>query len=243
MFSFVFRKLPNRFKKSLWGNLLVNSISYALLFGWYWSASGTGIYKNLNVVQPSQMTMPTNGVVFFISATNGDVYSLDLSTRRSDKVFALKTTDKDDRLLVKPAKFDANNWDIFEHSKSTLICSNLAAIAVECWWDTNNTSDRGTWFNFGEAPRLGEAEKSDWTYRTGFWSAEGVHGINSKTGASIHFSLETPFVAWIARGATQLPGDYVVFQLGEDQICILETSTKKIALLSRGYGPVVILKK
>jgi hypothetical protein len=240
---FCLRKEQNRFKKSLWGNLLINSASYLLLFGWYWCASGKGLYRNVNVVQPSQMTMPANGIVFFISATNGNVRSLDLATQKSEEVFALKSTDKDNRLLVKPSKFDTNNWDIIEHSKSVLIRSNLNVVATMTWRDSKGNSDAGTWSNFGEAPKLGAAENSDWTFRTGFWSVEGLRGKNSKTGEIIWASLETPFVSWIARSAIHLPGDYVVFQLGRDQICILETSTKKIALLSRGYGPVVILKK
>ena len=40
---FCFRKEPGRWRKSLRGNLLVNSLSYALLFGWYWMASGTSL--------------------------------------------------------------------------------------------------------------------------------------------------------------------------------------------------------
>jgi hypothetical protein len=80
-------------------------------------------------------------------------------------------------------------------------------------------------------------------FRTGFWPIEGLRGKNEKTGETIYFSLETPFVSWIARSATQLPGDYVVFQLGDDQICLFETATKKIALLARGQGPVVVLPK
>ena len=240
---FCLRKQPDRFKKSFWGNLLINSLSYTLLFGWYWFASGTGIYRSMNVVQPAQITMPTNGVVFFISTNSSDVYSLDLRAQLSEKIFALNTSDKDDRLLVMPSQFDSNNWDILEHSKSVLIKSNLTAVAAECWRDTNSLSDKGTWFNFGEAAKLGLAQASDWNFETGFWPIEGLHGKNSKTGASIHFSLETPFVAWNARSAIHLPGDYVVFQLGEDQICILEASTKKIALLARGYGPVALLKK
>ncbi len=118
---FCLRKSPNRFKKSLWGNLLVNSISYALLFGWYWCASGKGLYRNVSIVQPSQMIMPTNAVVFFISATNGNVCSLNLATRESKKILELKSIDKDDRLLVEPSKLDTNNWDIIEHSKRVLI--------------------------------------------------------------------------------------------------------------------------
>jgi len=41
---FCFRKEQDRLKKSLLGNLLVNSLSYILLFSWYWLASGTTLY-------------------------------------------------------------------------------------------------------------------------------------------------------------------------------------------------------
>ncbi len=240
---FCFRGSPNRFRQSLLGNLIVNSISYVLLFGWYWTASGKGLYHNANIVQPSQMAMPTNGIVVFISATNGDVCSLDLATRKCEKTFELVSADKDDRLLVRPSKFGTNSWDIIERSKSILVSSNLSVVAKMTWRDSNGGSEAGTMFDFGEATKLGAAENSDWNFRTGFWPVEGLRGKNSKTGEVIWASLETPFVSWIARAATQLPGDYVVFQLGPDQICMLEISTKKIALLSRGYGPVVILKK
>jgi hypothetical protein len=245
---FCFRKSPHRFKRSFWGNLLINSASYLLLFGWYWGASGTGIYRNMHVVQPSQMTMPTNAIVFYISSTNGDVYALNLQTRNQEKIYALKSTNTDDRLLVRPSKREMNSWDIYASSKLVLIQSNLNVTAKQAQRDQNDDansmpqSPNGTWFNFGETPKLGAAENSGWTFETGFWPIEGLRGKNPKTGESIYFSLETPFVAWNVRNGTHLPGDYVIFQLGENQICILEATTKKIAMLDKGYGPIVILK-
>lgn len=242
-----FRKSPDRFKRSLWGNLLVNSASYVLLFGWYWAASGTGIYRNVHVVQPSQMTMPTNGIVFYISPTNGDVYALNFKTRKSQKIYNFKSTDANDRLFVRPSTFDINHWDILDTSKLIQIQSNLAVTAKPSERDenigTNGAPVNGTSFNFGETPQLGAAENSNWKFRTGFWPNEGLTGNNSGTGASIDLALETPFVAWAARNATHLPGDYVVFQLGWDQICLLEVATRKIAVLDKGYGPIVVLQK
>ena len=244
---FCFCKSPHRFKRSFWGNLLINSVSYLLLFGWYWAASGTGIYRNMHVVQPSQMAMPTNGIVFYISATNGDVCALNFETRKSEEIYQLKSTDEDDRLFVRPSKPASNRWDILDSSKLILIQSNLTATARPTPRDEDNEANstlqapNGTWFNFGKTPKLGAAENSGWTFETGFWPIEGLRGKNSKTGESLYFSLETPFVAWIVRNATHLPGDYVIFQLGNNQICILETTTRKIAMLDKGYGPVAIL--
>jgi hypothetical protein len=241
---FCFRKESNRFKKSLRGNLLVQSLSYVLLFGWYWMASGTTLYTKMNIVPSSQIAFPKQGIVYFISETNKTVCALDLVSHQIKKVNPLKEVDRDDRLFVRPSVVDTNNWDIFETSKKILICSNLDVTAAQTWRDKNNP-DRieGTWFNFGEVPKLGVAMKSDWKFRTGFWPIEGLHGVRTNSDEKIYFSLETPFVSWITRNATHLPGDFIVFQLGDNQICLLEAPTKKIALLAKGQGPIVIIPK
>ncbi|HVU07349.1 MAG TPA: hypothetical protein VHG89_02260 [Verrucomicrobiae bacterium] len=237
---FCFRKEQNRFKKSIRGNLLVNSLSYVLLFSWYWMASGTALYTKMNIVQPLEISFPKEGYVYFISKTNG-VCKLGLSTRQLEKVYPLNV-DQDDRLFVRAST--SNNWDILDSSKKILISSNLEVVAVEAERDTYDTNRiEGTWFNFGNVAKLGAAWKSDWHFETGFWPIEGFRGENRKNGEKIYFSLETPFVAWIVRSATQLPDDHVIFQLGDDQICLLEPSTKKIALIARGQGPVVVLPK
>jgi hypothetical protein len=239
-----FRKEQNRLKRSLVGNLLVNALSYVLLFGWYWMASGTTLYTKMNIVQPAAITFPKQGLVYFISETNGTVCRFNLSSQQIEKICTLKELDKDDRLYVKTSSYDVNHWDILDSIKKTVICSNLQATAVQGDREMN-TPDRveGTWFNFGTAPKLASAADSDWNFETGFWPIEGIHGKNEKTGEKIYFSLETPFVAWNIRNATHLPDDYIVFQLGDDQICLLKAATKEIALLARGHGPVVVIPR
>lgn len=237
---FCFRKEPGKFKRSLCGNLLVNSLSYILLFGWYWNASGTTLYTKMNVVRPEGITFPQDGFVYFITETNG-VCRFDFRSGQTQKVFQLDMN-KDDRLFVRASTFNTNNWDILDSEKTILVSSNLQVAAAQCPHDMDDRSQiEGTWINFGEAAKL--AEGSNWDYETGFWPIEGLRGTNQKTGEHIHFSLETPFVAWTVRAATHLPADYVVFQLGDDQICLLETATKKVALLAKGRGPVVVLPR
>jgi hypothetical protein len=41
----------------------------------------------------------------------------------------------------------------------------------------------------------------------------------------------------------QLPGDLVLFQLGENQICVVDPNLKKVALLAHGRGPVAVISK
>jgi hypothetical protein len=235
-----FFKQTCKIRRSWRGNLLVNSVSYVLLFGWYWMASGTSLYTKMNIVQPQAIAFPQDGFVYFISTTNS-VCQFDFKSRQIQKVCSLEAT-KDDRLFVKASTFDTNNWDILDTAKKTLVSSNLTVMASPYLRDGDGPNGiEGTSFNFGEAPKL--AERSDWNFETGFWPIEGLRGKNQKTGEIIHFSLETPFVAWNARNATHLPGDFVVFQLGEDQICLFEIATKKVALLAKGQGPVVVLPR
>jgi hypothetical protein len=42
---------------------------------------------------------------------------------------------------------------------------------------------------------------------------------------------------------THLPDDYIVFQLGDDQICLFDISKRQIALSARGQDPIVVLPK
>lgn len=240
-----FRKNENRLRKSIQGNILVNTLSYILLFGWYWLASGTSLYTHANVVQPSDIGFPKEGIVYYISDTNR-VCKFDFSSRQTEKICSLKA-EIDDRLFARQSIFNQNNWDILDTDKMIMVCSNLEVAAHPSWNDTNTAEVngvnkiQGTMWNFGETPKLGAAADSDWTFRTGFWGVEGLQGENKKNSGTIYFALETPFITWDIRNATQLPGDYVVFQLGNDQICLLEVATKKIAILTKGQGPVVVL--
>jgi hypothetical protein len=49
-------------------------------------------------------------------------------------------------------------------------------------------------------------------------------------------------VQWTIRNAVQIDGDRLVFQLGRDQICLLDPETQRIALIARGFGPLVAVK-
>ncbi len=243
---FCFPKEQNRLKKSIRGNLLVNSLSYILLFSWYWLASGTALYTHMNVVHPSQIGFPKEGIVYYISETN-TVCKLDLKSHKNQNICSLEAT-ADDRLYPRESGFSVYNWDILDSEKTVTVSSNLSVIACLTWNDTNKISINngvygicGTLFNSGDVPKLGTANTSDWSFVAGDYEIEGLRGENRATKESLYFSLDTPFISWSVRNATHLPGDYVVFQFGNNQICLLETATKKITLLATGHGPVVVL--
>jgi hypothetical protein len=92
----------------------------------------------------------------------------------------------------------------------------------------------------GEVSRV-HVDKSGWQFYFG-WMAGRLDGENAASGRNVHLSLETPFVRWPVCCPTQLPNGQVIFQLGSDQICILDPDERKVALLARGRWPVITVK-
>jgi hypothetical protein len=245
-----FRGSPGWLKRSLKGNFVVQTISYVVLFGWYWAASGTSLYTQMRVVSPKEISLPESVVLYFIAESDGNISARLLASGESREIFNLRSTNKEDRLFVRPSRGRSNYFDLVARLESGAyhdthlveIERGFAKQAVLDWHATlDPPQNEGTWFNFGPVPRLGAAAKSDWNFETDFWPIEGFFGENKAKGARIHFSFETPFGAWAARNATQLPGDKVVFQLGENQICVMDPNAKTIALLVHGRGPVAAI--
>jgi len=101
----------------------------------------------------------------------------------------------------------------------------------------------GTWFSFGAVQSLGSAKNSHWEFWSGFWPADGLRAIDKTTSQSLSFSYETPFGAWKVRNAVHLPLDKVLFQLGDDQVCMFDPVRRQVALLWHGRGPVAVIEK
>ncbi len=244
-----FRGSPDWFKRSLKGNLLVQTASYLVLFGWYWSASGTSLYTKMNVVAPEEMPLPDSVLVYYISDKEGDVVVRPLASKQAQTVFNLKSSNKDDRLFVRKEALGSNCWDLAAlltedgrvDPKTVEIQKCFARQAALDEKASPEHPEQGTWSNFGDVPRLGDTQTNRWEFYSGFWAVEGLRGSNRQKGTSVGFSVETPFLAWTVRNATQLPTDQVIFQLGDNQICIFDPESKKVALLARGRGPVVVL--
>jgi hypothetical protein len=232
-------------KNPLWqaikATLLIHSISYTLLFGWYWMASGTSMMTQLQVVSPGHFQTTGLYSLYFISPEGDKVIKSDIKGNRKTVLRKISAPHRNDRLFVRPNA--DNGYDLFiyldSEQKEELISEDFSPHAPVEWRITKGNSKKaaGTWFNFGRVPCL--ADESDWDFYTGFWAVQGIRGSSKTESKSFHFSLETPFASWIARNATHLQRDVVVFQLGGDQICILHPESKKIALIARGKGPIV----
>ncbi len=246
-----FRGTSGWLHDSIKASFLAQTLTYLLLIVWYWMASGTSLLTSMHIVPLSDMRPPDQVLMYYISVKDGDVYLRHLSMQDDRKIFGLNSSDRNDRLFARPSQ-NAQQSDIVarletgNHSNPlfTVVQSSLPVLAATEYRSTlTPPAYEGTWFNFGRVPLLDASESDSWEIWTGFWPVEGMEGTDKKTGKKFHFSLETPFAAWPVRNAVKLPDDKVLFQLGNDQICLLDIETNKIALVSKGRGPVPIIEK
>ena len=241
-FWFILRK-TERTGTVLKATLAVNGISYVLLVAWYWMASGTSMITRLSVAPVGELVPAGDYFLYYVTPDGQHVIHSNLAGNQRNEIQAAHAFDRDDRLLVRPHGTD--RFDLLlltqgdQEQKEQIISENTSGSAPfeEGLKNAPSHPPYGTWFNFG--PVLSFVPQSPWKFSTGFWAGEGIIGTDAK-GRKIRFSIETPFVSWIVRNATQIEDTLVVFQLGNDQICLLDTESKRIALLARGKGPAVI---
>lgn len=245
-FWFALRSRDHSLRRSLIATPIIHGISYTLLIGWYWMASGTSMMTKLEVVAADEMQISEPFVLYYISPEGDRVLRMNLNDSGSAKpISEVAAHHRNDRLFVRPR--DASGYDLLVFLDSEdrgsqteeKVLEDFSEQAPVEWRISEGHSEEaeGSWFNFGTVPAIGG--ESDWEFRTGFWPVEGLNGNNEKTGESFHFSLELPFSAWPVRNATQITGDYVVMQLGDDQICLLHPASRRIVLVARGKGPIV----
>jgi hypothetical protein len=251
--ALVLRKEAKWLTKSIKGSLIIQSVSYIVLFGWYYLASSVSLYTNINLVDLSSLSLPENLTLYYISKSDGNVYMRPLNKDNASKIYDLKSQNLDDNLFVQPSADEPNRCDLavsfvsgtrFEPFLTVIqkaFIPDTLAVCIET--KTSPPHYERDWTDFGDVPKLYSAKQSAWEFYTGYWPIEGLMGNRKDTKEKIYFALETPFVQWNIRNATHIPGDKVVFQLGPNQICIFDADTKSVALVTYGRGPIVTIKQ
>ncbi len=243
-----FWRAENPLRRSVTASMLVQSVSYVLLIGWYGLASVNSLGTDLTIVPPDQIALPHDVCIYFIADEDGDVYSRELGTGRQRQVYELKSRDVEDCLSFQASESEAGFHKIVALLESRhepkVVDLDVAVHDENCPLSKNGRplmADRFLSPSRGTASKLGSAYDSPWTIKAGFWAAQGLSGENTKTGEQFRFAIETPFIQWNVRHAILLPADQVLFQLGKRQICILDLKTRKVAVLCFGHGAVAVL--
>lgn len=254
---FLLRKQENSLKGSIKASLWVQTVSYLILFSLYYMSSFTDLYSDNTIVDVPGLNLPGEVDVYYIGADDGDVYKVSLNDLQVIHFSELGSHNLNDRLFLKKSPSDSEQLDLrgpFIEGKGG---EGGSWVIKECigknliyrkysWKDEDESSfldcEEGTSRNLGNVLRLGDARNSPWSFDVYFWAAGGLHGNLEGTKEKAAVAYETPFHRWRLRNAMHLPSDIVLFQLGDNQICLYDPDKKEIALLARGRGPTAVIR-
>jgi len=249
-FPFVFAALWKRgqgFGRIVLACLLVHVVSYLLLTALYRSASNMTLVTEFRLVPIQEMNAEGPYRLFFITTDGKQVVESGLSGLSPHPVFSIPSGRQPSRLVARPN--EKGRYDLYliydpcgpqppyEMIQQDFACQAPLDYRLSHYgeWDPEHDFRPDLY-----VPTL--EEPSSWEFDLGFWPVEGILATNRATGVTSSWGMETPMVQWYVRNAVQLDRDRLVFQLGRDEICLLDPDTRRIALIARGFGPLVARK-
>ncbi len=227
--------------RSITACLLIHAVSYIPLYGWYRLVSAEGVLKNATVVNLSDYVVRNPEAVVYYIGDQSTVYRLGLDRSEVEVVYKLERQEGKPFLFLHYAQnrgeADLNlSWSeggymLIPQGSECLKQSVLSDSDIPSLPDVHGM----------QATDYRPSEERYWDIHAGYWEMEGLAMRNREGGKWVNIALETPFVRWLARHVTVLPGDEVIFQFGE-QICIFDRQSQRLALLTHGSSPVVIIE-
>lgn len=242
-FLLSFERTERVIKRAVKATFLINTASYLVLGALYCWTSQTSLVTGLDVVDADQMGIPQGYNLYYISHNGTSVMRSDLIGGTQVKIAEVASHYRNDRLFAR--RKDEQHYDLLilecDHAgqpQKRLILADFSALAPTAVrsWDESEM-EPGMSEDLGLLPRLNT--EGNWEFRTAYWIRGGIEGRNKATHESFFYAIETPICKWRIGNGVHLEGDFVVFQLGDDQICILHPERKQIALVARGSGPLV----
>jgi hypothetical protein len=237
-------KSASMFRSSFRASVYAQTASYILLLPWFYLVSGTGLFSAVTTDKTMSLVKSRDAVVYFISPQRGAIYRVLPDGTGLQWVQESPFGKETKRLFLRPSS-DKHGFDLWvegANQRQTCVVEKQfgpAADPQEGWYKYNTLP----WpHDFGPPLDLRPENDRNWKVDIAFWPTVGVSGENKKTGKFLSAGLETPFLAWESRYGTVLPGDEVVYQLG-NQIVILDLNQRKIGLIAMGRGPVVTLDR
>ena len=250
VWSCIDKAVENRKKRALWISALVQALSYALIVvPWFSLASDNSLITETEIEDSTDFVENKEAQVYFISEDDGDVYRLKLGGGQPERFAALGSTGDRDRLAFQETEAGdccdlvAVIERVYPAPARTVLLeeafSPRAALTRQSE-DDQRFGRKGIPLDYGRAIELRPEPEREWAVWASFMSMQGLLFFNEKTEKRHRLTVNSPFQSWLFRTATVLPGDEIVFQVAS-QICVYSRRTNKLALVTRGRGPLVVL--
>jgi len=130
-----FWKEKDRFRKGIKATLIVNTVSYMLLFPLYWLASSATLINELEVVSTSEIDLPDNYDIYYISDNGKDFIKSDLDGKNKEIVR------KDIADLASEKDFNKSFFEVGELNKNGTWEYRTGTWAVEGIKGKNNNGE------------------------------------------------------------------------------------------------------
>jgi hypothetical protein len=229
------RRLEHWFRTSVKASLLVQTGSYLVLFGGFYLLSLSWLFAGWSMVRPAELELPRNVILFYISTDGRHVYAVRLDEQPGVRIADLDELDPlQDHLGLVPSEGHTNDWDLAvvrRQDPVQRVWPRVSSVEKVSPQMAQRTSYYWRWGlkPFEAGPEGGSPWKVHWSMwpEVGLWARRGDQMVAVR--------VMTPFGGYSVWQAVQLPGDLVLVQF-EDQVCAVDLSRRRMALLCRGMG-------
>jgi hypothetical protein len=244
---FCLRKAERPWLRAVLASIVAQTASYAVIIPCYLAVGHTSLLFGVEQDASLAFAKDCRAWIYYVEPEKGDIARIRPDGTHRQFVMKAGVTNLFARLELIPA--DAGeNWNLVlvtgrgnpaEGGVTKVLIEKLAKRAVTEKLDFIED----THLNFGSPMDYRTTAEARWTISLRYWAAGGVRAEKPATGECRQFALEVPFIMdWQARNATVLPGELLIYQLGQ-QIVVLDIERRKIGLVAMGRGPVVVLEE
>ncbi|MBD2577473.1 hypothetical protein [Oscillatoria sp. FACHB-1406] len=236
----LFRDRPNSFWQAAKANLIIQSLSYLIIYFFFLPYSPTSLATNLQFVPFSELQPTGNYALYFISPDKKQVMRSRLDGKPPEFIKDISHLNFSYRPYFCSHQTAQKTFDLFLESYNVQhkILSDFAT-RTPTWISEKEIDCRMPW---GPVASLSDRDIIQEGYHNTFEEG-GIRGSASPGKPKFKYSLKTPIIQRRMSSATQLKDERVVLQIGEDRIYILHPYQKKIAEVVEGSSPLVVIPK
>jgi len=223
-----------RFRRSVQGDLIVQTASYLLLVPVFFWASQINLLTDFSTDRSLAARSPNDATVFFVDGRDDALYRIGADGSDRRKVADLPADwmpklvpDQDFKWWDLQIEQRGQQRTLIPHLASDLFSredAELAGASVDPW-------------HYGPAYDYRRPGERRWLLSHDHWS--WISASDSQTDRHVSIAMELPFEKWMASAVTMLPGERAVFAMG-DQILLADMNTRKVCMLVRGHWPIVV---
>ncbi len=247
---YCFRRRSIRFWRALKATLVTQIPVFLILLAWYAPACSMGLYTESELTAPDRFSSHPTAWCYYLSGDDGMIYRCRLDGSGAEFVSHGPADRSAERLFLSYSK-SSRCWDLRarirrgEARSDTLILPSVVSAWAMGIRPAGPRSRHLTLIDL--RPKTGQ-QRQFLVSLDRFRGLEVIthkvaNGFAATTTSTERFilALSTPFLSWRVQNATVLPGDQIVFQIG-DLICLFDPETRKIGMIARGRSPVVVVE-